>query len=117
MNFEESSMEQREHERMSALMQARIFYGNMVYTGTVTNLSEDGMFIDTSLHFPVDSVFDTVVLQNGHTVIIPVRVKRTVASFSQDIEAEGIGVEVVTPPQNYLEFVGKCKSGFTADHS
>ncbi|MBI4848783.1 MAG: PilZ domain-containing protein [Nitrospirae bacterium] len=105
-------MERRTVERLPAKLPARLFYGTIVYTGTVANLSENGMFICTKVQFPVDSMFIVVVLQDGQTFKLPIRVKR-VAKPSADhacIEENGIGVELVNPPQDYLEFVSKCKS-------
>lgn len=99
------------------MMPARIFYGNMVYTGTVTDLSENGMFINTEVNFPVDSAFDTVVLQSGHAVMIPVRVKRTAASSAGDSANDGIGVKVVTPPRDYLEILCRCEAPDTGADS
>ncbi|GEM_PF-1189283 len=102
--------EKRACMRISANLQARLFYGNLIYTGTVTNLSEKGMFVSTKVRFPVNSVCIMLVLVNEQVVKIPVKVKRSVApegGYSPDC---GMGVELVNAPQNYLDYVNACKS-------
>jgi hypothetical protein len=105
-------MERRVCERLFAELQVRILYGDIIYTGTVTNLSENGMFISTKANFPVNAVFDIVVLQNGQTLKITVKVRRTAKPFAYNIggQEHGIGVTLINPPQDYLEFVEKCRA-------
>ncbi len=100
-------MEKRAVERLPANLQIRMFYGNMVYTGMVINLSEEGTFISTKLNFPVDSMFIVVVLQNDQTFKIPVRVRRTVKTDSHHSYKmnTGMGVKLIDPPEGYLDFV------------
>jgi hypothetical protein len=104
-------MERRTFERLYAKLQAKLYYGGNIYTGTVTNLSENGMFISARMNIPVDSMFPIVLMQNGQSFKIDVRVRRTVKSSGHHIETEdsGIGVMLLNPPQDYLEFVGKCR--------
>jgi DUF4097 and DUF4098 domain-containing protein YvlB len=105
-------MERRAFERFPAKLQARIFFGNMVYTGVITNVSRNGMFISTKMGFPMDVVFMTVILlDNNSTVDIPVKVKRTVKinDCNGDVKC-GLGVELLNPPQKYLEFISKYES-------
>jgi hypothetical protein len=105
-------MEKRAFERLPVNLQARLFYGNMVYSGTVTNLSENGMFISTKMGFAVESVFVIVVRPSENSLMVPIRVRRTVKSkyyFDSDVES-GMGVEVFNAPQAYLDYVYRCKS-------
>lgn len=112
-------MERRSYERLTAILQARLFYGNIVYTGTVINLSENGLFISTRVSFPVNSVLIAVVLQNGHTFRLPIKIKRVARSNAQSTmrEDNGIGVALLNPPADYLDFVNKCKSASSVVHS
>jgi hypothetical protein len=109
-------MEKRAFERLPVNFQARLFYGNMIYTGTVTNLSENGMFISTKMNFPVDSVLVSAILEDQsiiHSSIrLPVRIRRTVRSnnYYDLIKDSGIGVELLKPLQEYAEFVSNFKS-------
>lgn len=104
-------MERRTFERLYAKLQAKLYYGEATYTGTVANLSENGMFICTRMNIPVDSIFPIMLLQNGQSFKIDVRVRRAVKTCGHHIDAEetGIGVLLLDPPQDYLEFIGKCK--------
>ncbi len=100
-------MEKRAFERLSTNLQARLFYGNMVYTGIVTNLSENGMFICTMMHFPVDSVLVAALLVDGHALKLSIKIKRTVKSNMHHncIDGSGLGVRLLNPPNDYLKFV------------
>lgn len=111
-------MERRVCERLFAELQTRILYGDIIYTGTVTNLSEEGMFIRTRAHFPENTVFDVVVRQNGQTLKITVEVKRTAKPFAYNIgnQEHGIGVTLINPPHDYLEFVEKCRAASPVLH-
>jgi hypothetical protein len=104
-------MERRTFERLHAKLQAKLYYGEATYTGTVANLSENGMFICARMNIPVDSMFPLVLLQNGQSFKMDVRVKRAVRTCvnHKDPEEPGIGVMLLNPPQDYLEFVGKCR--------
>ncbi len=100
-------MEKRAFQRLPVNLQSRLFFGNMVYTGIVTNLSENGMFISTKVSFPVDSVFIAIILLDTHTISIPIKIKRTVrtAEHLTHNENSGLGVRLLNPSKEYLDFV------------
>ncbi|MEW6601839.1 MAG: PilZ domain-containing protein [Nitrospirota bacterium] len=102
-------MEKRAFQRLPVNLQSRLFYGNMVYTGNVTNISENGMFISTKMAFPVDSVFIAVILLDSHSITLPIRIRRiTRSSENSDLNGEsGIGVGLINPSKEYLDFVRK----------
>ena len=104
--------ERRGHDRYPANLQARLFYGNMIYSGMVTNISQSGMFVNTQIDFPVNSQFVMVVLLNERTLKVPVKVKRTAGRDDNNYSRpdSGIGIELLDIPQNYLDYVGACKS-------
>jgi len=105
-------MEKRALERLSVNLQARLFYGNMVYTGTVSNLTESGMFICTEMSFPVDTLLVSVILLDGHTLKIPVVVRRTLKSNNhpEGVKDNGIGVGLLNPPAEYMDFVSTARA-------
>ncbi|HBH61361.1 MAG TPA: hypothetical protein DDX85_06420 [Nitrospiraceae bacterium] len=105
-------MEKRAFQRLSVNLQSRLFYGNMVYTGIVTNISENGMFISTKMSFPVDSVFIAIILLDTQTLSIPVKIRRTVkaAEHSSLNEDCGIGVGLLNTSKEYLDLVSKTKA-------
>jgi len=104
-------MERRKFERLHAKLHAKLYFGGNTYTGMVSNLSENGMFICSRMNIPVDLMFPIVLMQNGQSFRIDVRVRRAVKSCGHHLESEesGIGVMLLNPPQDYLEFVGKCR--------
>ncbi len=81
-------------------------YGNLFYAGSVTNFSEKGVFVRAKMNFNVNSVFVLVLLINQRTVNVLGKVKRSVKpdDHKEDI-VSGMGVELVNPPVQYLEFV------------
>lgn len=104
--------EKRAYRRIPANLQARVLYGNLIYSGKVTDISENGMFISTKMNFPVNVVFLLVVMVNDSVIKVPIKVKRTVR-FEKDYSGDGssgIGVELVNTPQNYLDYVSSCKA-------
>jgi hypothetical protein len=100
-------MEKRAFERAEATLPVKYFCENTQYAGTVKNLSENGMFISTSDFLPC-----------GNTVELLVPLKEKVSKFSARIKRivkineskYNIGVELLDPPENYLEFVSILKS-------
>jgi len=86
-------MERRALERKPAGKDIRILYRKKIYSGTVLNLSEKGMFIGTSECFPPDSIIriesellNTLVKVNWVT--------------EMDGYYDGIGVEVIKKKEN-----------------
>ena len=97
---------------MPVNLQSRLFYGNIVYTGVVTNVSENGMFISTKMSYPIDSVFIAVILLDEHTLQLPIKIRRTVRSgdHSNRPEDNGVGVRLLDPSREYIDFVSKTRA-------
>ncbi len=113
-----AQLEKRAFERFPANLQARLFFGNMIYSGMVTNLSKNGMFVSTKVRFPVNSEFMMVVLLNNHILKIPIKVRRAVkkeGDYYSEIDS-GIGIELLDTPQNYLNYVGIRKSSMQVSY-
>ena len=105
-------MEKRSFERLPVNLEARLFYGNLIYTGVVTNISENGLFIRTKMSFPVDSVLMTVLMMNGSTVDLPIKVRRIAQLKNDDpcLISSGMGVGLLNPSQQYLDYVANCRA-------
>jgi len=100
-------MEKRLYQRVfTNNIEAKYFCGNPMHTGTVENLSESGMFINTMVCFPFESQFEAFIHSNEGVLKVPVRVSRIVKT---DDIYNGMGVEVVNPPVSYLEFVKRLR--------
>ncbi len=104
--------EKRAYRRIPANLQARVLYGNLIYSGKVTDISENGMFINTKMNCPVNVVFLLVVMVNDTVMKVPIKVKRTVKyeKNNSGYGSSGIGVELVNTPQGYLDYVNDCKA-------
>ncbi len=78
------------------------------YDGVVTNISESGMFISTSgMNFPFESKLE-ILMSTGHRVLkIPVEVTRMIKSADL---YDCIGVRLINPSQDYMEFVSNLHS-------
>ncbi len=107
----EVQADRRAYERFPAKINARLFFGNLIYTGKITDLSQSGMFVSTRVGFPVNSEFLMVVLVDDRTIKIPVKVRRKVKNENGNSSANnGIGVELVESPQQYMDFIDNYKS-------
>lgn len=77
--------------------------------GTVMNLSEKGMFISTrDMDFPFHSRFNVAFPLEDRMLTIPVAMRRLLRSGDT---YNGMGVEIVVPPQEYLAFVNNHHPG------
>ena len=99
-------MEKRAHIRLPSKLQARLVYGNLFYASSVTNFSEKGVYISAKMNFNVNAVFVLVLLISNKIVNVLGKVKRVVKSDNlQESISSGMGVELINPPVQYLEFV------------
>ena len=96
----------RAFERIPVDFKVRYFFGDAAWNGTVTDLSENGMFIDTTIDFPFDSNFELVLPLNDEVMKISAIIKRVVRNKGK---YNGMGVELVNPPENYLQLVNDLR--------
>ena len=95
-------MEQRRSKRISQNFKAAFPCCNKLYAGTVSNFSENGMLIDSEISIPINSRFE-ILFQIGKEILkIPAIHMRLVKN---GIKYNGMGVELLYPPQKYLKFV------------
>ncbi len=84
-------------------MEVQLDVEGKVCSGTVTNLSERGMYVKTD-----EKGFAE---KSNCSISIPLKdgmlsVAGTLVRLSENNDAcEGVGIEVVNPPQKYLDFV------------
>ncbi len=100
-------MQRRAFERIPTNLQTTFLSDNTSYTGTVTDLSENGMFINTRVDFPFNSRLEIRIPLKEEILKVPVKVSRIKKT---DDFYDGMGVELLNPPPNYLEFVNRLKS-------
>ena len=108
-------MENRIFGRIPIKVQVTISADFTAYKGVVTDISESGMFINAplspNLETPLEIAFILPTMEN--IVKIPVKVRRktkTNGFYESYKESVGIGVEVIDPSPNYINFVKDLKA-------
>ncbi len=90
------------HERIPVDLRSRFSHGNIFNSGTIMNLSKEGMFIKTKNVISVDSVI-TVIMHTGKELFqIFAKVKR----LNRTAEYyDGMDIEIISSNYNYLKYV------------
>ncbi len=100
-------VERRSNARWPSNLSTCFSCCNIDYSGTVTNISETGMFITTrNMCYPDNAQFELQLDIQNKLLILPVRMCRLI--ISPDLE-DGMGVEIINPPQSYLLSLEKLK--------
>jgi hypothetical protein len=100
-------MQQRAFERVPANINIRFYTCDTAYSGTVKNISENGMFINTDkMLFPFDSAIEIIIPFEEKLLKVPVKVVRMTKS---DDVFDGIGVTLLDNHQDYLALVNSLK--------
>ena len=105
-------MEKRSSDRITTRLRVEFDGNNTIYCSKVINLSEQGMLIRTAeLNFPLDTQFDIFLHMEDTILEIPVKVRRLA---KEGDTYDSLGVELIYPPQAYLEFVTNVR-GYAED--
>jgi Tfp pilus assembly protein PilZ len=108
---ENKNTDKREFNRFETNIQISLFYEDLVYSGIVSNLSKNGMFISTKRPLPVDTMLVTSLIVDDKPIKVPVRISRAVSSVNTfDALPSGVGVHVLHSSREYLDLLGKCRS-------
>jgi hypothetical protein len=100
-------MQKRAFERVPADIKVRFYNCDTDYSGTIKNLSENGMFITIDkMLFPFDSTIQIIIPCKEKLLKVPVKVVRMTKS---DEVFDSIGVELTDNHQDYLELVNRLK--------
>lgn len=99
-------MEKRSHTRIPTKIDARFFYGNLFYSGTVLNISQKGMFINTRRLLPSGSIFVVLIRTENQLLKVIARVKRNKRENSSD---DGMGVELLSPSAMYTDLISRLQ--------
>lgn len=107
----------RDYERIPVHIRTTYFYNNQSYTGTLKDLSLNGMYIEADQSLPVKSKAELLnpfksycvihVPFRGETLKVIVKIRRLV---KVDSNLTSMGVELVNPSQDYLEFVSSIRN-------
>ncbi|RJQ54615.1 MAG: PilZ domain-containing protein [Nitrospiraceae bacterium] len=100
-------IQRRAFERVPVNIRARFYSYNTDFSGTITNLSENGMFISMKkMMFPLDSKIEIIIPHEKKLLKVPVRVIRMTKSGNV---FNGLGVELLVIHREYLEFINSLK--------
>ena len=101
-------MDKRAFDRIPANIEVTFHCNNMDYTGTISDISENGMFISTNdMCSPFDSQFEVVIPFKDDEINVPVNLNRIILSPDSH---DGIGVELSDLSPDYVEMVKSIKS-------
>ena len=95
-------MEKRNSPRIPKSLKVVFPCCNKLYPGTVTNLSESGVLINSEINLPIKARFEIIISIKKKLFKIPaifVRLDKKGENY------KGMGVELLNPPKIYLEFV------------
>ena len=99
----------RTFDRIPVLMDVEINYKESVCIGTLMNISESGMFIRTNkMPSPLHSQIEISIPLRGDLIRVSGKLIR-----EENIRGyyNGIGVEVLDPPKNYLDLIDDLLNG------
>lgn len=97
-------MERRAFDRINVDYKVNFFHENKVSSGTVTNLSENGMCIETDKNIPCGSRIQVFIFSQKEVLRIPATVKRLRFNLESIL-----GVEILSPSKEYVQFVSLLK--------
>ncbi|MBI5665492.1 MAG: PilZ domain-containing protein [Nitrospirae bacterium] len=99
-------MKKRAIDRIPANLKAEFFWSDRVNTGHILDLSENGFLIKTDSCPLIKAKFDLNIVLQDDVLKVPVKVRRIVKN---DNNYDAIGVEIVNPPKEYLEYVDSLR--------
>lgn len=100
-------MEKRVFDRADAELPVKYYCDRMFYSGTVINLSENGMFISTTNFLPCLDIIEVLIPLEDEVSMCYARIRRIVKINDYKFN---IGIELLNPPSNYLMYVSRLKS-------
>ena len=75
-------------------------------SGSLVNISENGMLISTSMCPPIRAKFEVSIPIGDEVLKVPVKVRR---ETKKDNVYDSVGLEVLNPPKKYLEFISDLR--------
>ena len=90
------------HERIPVDLRSRFSHGNIFNSGTIMNLSKEGMFIKTKNVMPIDSVISVIMHTGEELFQIFAKVKRLNKTAEQ---YDGMDIDIISSNSSYLKYV------------
>ncbi len=92
---------------MTTSLKVNFSISNEINSGTLTNLSKNGMFIKAKNCFPPKTKIDILIPSDKGVVSVPVKVRRL---WKVNNDYDGMGVELMNPSNQYYEFLNNMRS-------
>lgn len=103
-------IEKRACGRIPVNVEVRFNCGARTYSGTLTNISEGGMFINMKdVCVPFDLELEILIPFEEHELHISADLSRIVMRPNS---RNGLGVEIQNPDKKYMEFLKSFSPGF-----
>jgi hypothetical protein len=102
-------MEKRANKRIEVSFVANICCEPYLFKCTIINLSANGICLHTSMCFPGGTKCKLIIPSKQRDLEIAGQVKRTIKREGFN---ETMGLELLNPPQNYIEFINDLSSVF-----
>ncbi|MEW6599404.1 MAG: PilZ domain-containing protein [Nitrospirota bacterium] len=100
-------MDRRSFDRVATNLPVKYVCDDMLYSGTIRNISENGMYIKTSNFLPCINWIEIFVPLQEEISRFFARIRRV---EKIDDANYCMGIELLDPPRNYLAFVGNLKT-------
>jgi len=95
-------MEKRAHKRIETRVPVKYYCENILYSGTVRNLSKNGMYIRTGNLLPCTQCIDLLMPLKEEIAKFHARIVRIVKMNTLDFN---IGIMLEKPPQIYSRYL------------
>ncbi len=92
--------------RVHVSLPVKLLCSNGHYSGIAMNVSKNGMYIKTGITLPDEMNFDVCIPYQGEDLRVAVKLVRLVQTYGF---FDAVGVEVLNPPEKYLELVGSLR--------
>jgi len=104
-------MERRRFKRVRVNLKAERISGNEKYAVFIENISESGIYMlastsnDNKKYEPGTEIELNLNLTTGNTIYLRCRTKWAYYKIPPDRLTDSIGLEIIEPPQEYIDFV------------
>jgi c-di-GMP-binding flagellar brake protein YcgR len=100
-------MQRRAYERIPVKLDVRFYCNDKECSGTVMNLSENGLLINAKMDFPFDMNFELFIPWDRKILKVPVKITRLEKTGDN---YNGLSVQVQKMTDGYLKLVESIKS-------
>ncbi len=109
MKEEDSNIEleeKRQFRRIPVNIDVTYHFNDIFYSGTVLNISENGLFLSTRKSLPLNSLFVVIINAEKKLLKLIGRVKRSIKNNGY---GDGVAIALFEPPGEYKMFVKDLK--------